>query len=403
MPDVKPGESEKDFIHRCIPVVLADGTAKNGNQAVAVCYAFWKKGKKSMDAEELKVVLDEFAAMKMGKRNSAADVERLKQIQVLIGELLTDEQEEVATEGAASAGDGYIASGKAAKDPNVGGGVDRTKIPDEDFAGKDKSFPIVKPGDVSDAASSIGRAGPSNYSTDKLKANIIKIAKRKGASFTAQLPDTWKKEEGIKSLDLSYAKSLGIIIPDLAVKSVGADEIHGYTMIWGNPDKVDVEQEFFTQDSDFWDKSYGKAIRPLTWDHDQDKSLKADVRIGTITDFGDDDIGRWYTATLDRAHRYRKAIDGLIEQGALGSSSDSVLQYIQRQKTKSGATWLAVWPWVGSALTATPAEPRLLASIEYAKSIGVDFKFPEATDVKQARAMEATLKAKSQHLRKLME
>ena len=338
-------------------------------------------------------------AMKVGARNSAKDVERLKQIQTLVGELLSSEAEEDQEEAA----EGEMMAGKAAKDPNVGGGVDRTKIPDEDFAGKDRSFPIVKPGDESDAASSIGRAGPSNYSTDQLKKNIIKIAKRKGAAFVDQLPEVWKKEEGIKSLNLAYVKSLGVVVPDLAVKRTGIDEIHSYTMIWGNPDKVDVEQEFFTRESDFWDKSYGKAIRPLTWDHNQDDSLKADTRIGTITDFGDDEIGRWYTATLDRSHRYRKAIDGLIEQGVLGSSSDSVLQYIQRQKTKSGATWLAVWPWVGSALTATPAEPRLLASIEYAKSIGVTFQFPEASDVEQMRAMETTLKAKSQHLRKLME
>lgn len=77
-------------------------------------------------------------------------------------------------------------------DPNVGGGVDRDKIPAEDFAGKDRSFPIVIPQDVADAASSIGRAGDDNYSSDQLKANIIRIAKRKGAAFTAKLPDAWK-------------------------------------------------------------------------------------------------------------------------------------------------------------------------------------------------------------------
>ena len=80
-------------------------------------------------------------------------------------------------------------------DPNVGGGVDRDKLDAGDFAGKNRSFPIVKPGDVSDAASSIGRAGPDNYSSDKLKANIIAIAKRKGASFIAELPKAWTAEK----------------------------------------------------------------------------------------------------------------------------------------------------------------------------------------------------------------
>ncbi len=90
-----------------------------------------------------------------------------------------------------------VAEPDAAKrnfDPSVGGGVDRDKIPAEDFAGKDRSFPIVTPGDVSDAASSIGRAGSDNYSSDQLKANIIRIARRKGKAFVDELPEAWKKE-----------------------------------------------------------------------------------------------------------------------------------------------------------------------------------------------------------------
>ena len=74
------------------------------------------------------------------------------------------------------------------------GGKDRTEIPPEDFAGKDSSFPIVTPGSVSDAAASIGRAGPDNYSADELRANIIRIATRKGPSFVAALPKAWRKE-----------------------------------------------------------------------------------------------------------------------------------------------------------------------------------------------------------------
>ncbi len=78
---------------------------------------------------------------------------------------------------------------KVDTDPNVGGGVDRDKLPAEDFAGPNRSFPIVKPGDVSDAASSLGRAKGNR---DAIKAKIIVIARRKGAAFVAQLPDAWK-------------------------------------------------------------------------------------------------------------------------------------------------------------------------------------------------------------------
>jgi hypothetical protein len=79
-------------------------------------------------------------------------------------------------------------------DPDVGGGVDRDKIPQADCAGKDGSFPIVTPQDVADAASSIGRAGADNYSKETIKANIIRIAKRKGPEFVARLPESWTDE-----------------------------------------------------------------------------------------------------------------------------------------------------------------------------------------------------------------
>lgn len=43
MPTVKPNESESEFVARCIPVVLADQTAKDTKQAVAVCFAMYKQ------------------------------------------------------------------------------------------------------------------------------------------------------------------------------------------------------------------------------------------------------------------------------------------------------------------------------------------------------------------------
>lgn len=92
--------------------------------------------------------------------------------------------------------DGNVIRAKRQMDPNVGGGVDRDKIPAKDFAGKNRSFPIVTPGDVSDAASSIGRAGPDNYTPDKLKARIIAIAQRKGPEFVSELPKKWRSEMG---------------------------------------------------------------------------------------------------------------------------------------------------------------------------------------------------------------
>jgi len=40
----KKGESKKDFIGRCIPVVESEGYKHD--QAVAICYSMWEKSKK---------------------------------------------------------------------------------------------------------------------------------------------------------------------------------------------------------------------------------------------------------------------------------------------------------------------------------------------------------------------
>jgi hypothetical protein len=61
------------------------------------------------------------------------------------------------------------------------------------FAGKGKSFPILKPGDVMAAVHAMGRAGSANKSTEGLKASIIRIAKKKG--FGKYLPKAWQGDE----------------------------------------------------------------------------------------------------------------------------------------------------------------------------------------------------------------
>lgn len=172
------------------------------------------------------------------------------------------------------------------------------------------------------------------------------------------------------SMQLDYIKSLGLLDFSPAVKYVALDEIKGYTFLWGNDALTDVELEYFTKSTNFWDDKLGKNPRPLTWDHAQDGEFKDSPVIGMITDWGDDEVGRWYTAKLDRAHRYRKAIDALIEKGVLGTSSDSAPQYIQRVKIGK-STWLKEWAWFASALTDCPAEPRMIGNVEHFKSLGI--------------------------------
>lgn len=67
----------------------------------------------------------------------------------------------------------------------------------DDFAGKGKSFPILKPEDVSAAAHAMGRAGSGNLGPSGIKSRIIAIAKRKG--WTKYLPKAWQTGDSKES------------------------------------------------------------------------------------------------------------------------------------------------------------------------------------------------------------
>lgn len=93
---------------------------------------------------------------------------------------------------------------------------DRDKLPAEDFAGPNKSFPIVEAADVHDAAQSLGRAKGNRAA---IKRKIVAIAYRKGDAFVAQLPDDWKrgtdknaseKKQSMKERFAGFIKSLGL-------------------------------------------------------------------------------------------------------------------------------------------------------------------------------------------------
>jgi len=45
MPVPISGESRTDFISRCVPIVIEDGTAEDGDQAIAICISMWDNRK----------------------------------------------------------------------------------------------------------------------------------------------------------------------------------------------------------------------------------------------------------------------------------------------------------------------------------------------------------------------
>src|SRR5262252_5104740 len=89
------------------------------------------------------------------------------------------------------------------------GKAERDAASSDDFAGKGKSFPILKPGDVMAAVRSIGRAGSGNLGPSGIKARIISIAKRKG--WTKYLPKSWRGDDSAKEAGKPARAGLSLI------------------------------------------------------------------------------------------------------------------------------------------------------------------------------------------------
>lgn len=58
MPTPTPNETEEQFIERCIPIVIQDGTAQSPEQAYAVCSSMYEQDKIQQFFNELGALLD---------------------------------------------------------------------------------------------------------------------------------------------------------------------------------------------------------------------------------------------------------------------------------------------------------------------------------------------------------
>lgn len=335
---------------RCVPVVLDEGTAKNGPQAAAICNSMWRDhvNKKS-------------AAAKVGARHSKTDQEHIQGIHDSAVACGADCAPEAQSKSAIKA---MQDMGAVAYAVHEGWDIQQCCAVISQLASMCQDE--CAEGEMDEA-----------MALCKVTMELIKHCEGECQEMMDAIMIA-PTETAPAMLSLNYVRSLHLPHDEqwlrdvVAVKSVGQDGIHGYTMLWGDPKLTDVEAEFFLPKTDFWDAVIGKSAKPLTWDHALDPALKSSPIVGEILEWGDDDIGRWYNAQLKRAHAYRKAIDKLISGRNVGTSSDSVQQYVIREKAGK-AVWLKQWPWFGSALTTTPAEPRMLdVGSPYWKSIGID-------------------------------
>jgi phage head maturation protease len=172
---------------------------------------------------------------------------------------------------------------------------------------------------------------------------VIKSA-TDGASFVGYLPPV--RQDG-QPYDNPYA-----------VKALGDDRIGGYAVLFGDATATDLTGDYFTKSTEFWFEEFGEK-RPMLYQHAVfDPATKSDPVVGTWDTFRVDDIGVWTEGQLKKAHKYKQAIQQLVDAGVLGLSSGSAPNLVLKSR-KQRANEITRWPILEVSLTPEPAEPRM--------------------------------------------
>jgi hypothetical protein len=183
------------------------------------------------------------------------------------------------------------------------------------------------------------------------------IAVLNGGRGGTNIPDADKK--GVHAHLAQHMMDGDMEPPELRSKAApvkfvaGSDNvIEGLAIPFGGPiNGKDLDGEFFTPDTNFCLDWF--PIRPLIYDHGLDPTIKTAV-IGQTVDATPSDVGLWARVQLDVRNRYLRAIQDLVQGGALGFSSGAMAHLVKVDE-KSGE--IKQWPWVELSTTPTPANP----------------------------------------------
>ncbi len=223
---------------------------------------------------------------------------------------------------------------------------------------------------------------------EAVEGEAVKVGKVQAGRNVARLVPAYRlirdilKDAGIDVDKLEEEAEEGKALPSpYAVKAIGENRVRCYAAIWGDVDHPDLSdlRDFFTKGTDFWlDKL--SMPQPMIYHHAQDKKTADDPVIGTWDKRGVDDVGLWYEGERSKSHKYRDAVQKLIDNGELAASSDSAPHLVQRRPAAKGTHEITRWPIIAVSLTPTPAEPRLLP-VEAVKSaykaLGIDLDLPD--------------------------
>lgn len=145
---------------------------------------------------------------------------------------------------------------------------------------------------------------------------------------------------------------------DRALKFTGPDTVEGLAIPFNS---YDTDRETFTKDTDLCLDWFGKSGRPVLYAHGVLGGPGTEV-VGRQIEFEEREDGIWAKSQLELNRRYRKHIDQLVKEGALGYSTGA-MQHLAKKNARQEITR---WPWVELSLTPIPAHPATL--VHYVKS-----------------------------------
>ena len=311
---------------------------------------------------------DAFSLIKVGRRNSSADEDRLRRIRSLLNQIseithdlgIQDEEEETEETEKSLSLDRLTNAVGAAVEKQFN--RDRyTSVSYENWLHMAALYTDVV----------ILRDGLCHWKAPyTVEQREVVISDR---SQWTEVEPTWadktkpERSESAETLVGPEGKAADIVVEDgeLAlrsaavahdIKSVGTGRLRHYAVLWGDKDKTDLHHEWFTpqtQDLDVIFKAIGKL--PLLYHHTLDNAVKSSV-VGVVDTMGTDEVGLWVESQLDMANRYASAVQQLADQKKLGTSTGT-LPAARRVKA-SGE--IERWATVEVSLTPTPAEPDLV-------------------------------------------
>lgn len=144
--------------------------------------------------------------------------------------------------------------------------------------------------------------------------------------------------------------------PSMPIKALPGGRIAHYAVLWGDAARKDLTGEWFTPKTEELTAIFSAVGKlPLMYDHGTNAQVKA-APIGLVDMMGVDDVGLWYQAQLDLANQYTTAVQHLIGETKLGTSSGALPA--GRKALPTGE--LVRWPIVELTLTPRPAEYRMM-------------------------------------------